>query len=237
MTKLLPPVLPRNPSLRGIRGSGVFVCQKKGFPHETCIGRVRAEPAATHWAIVQGTLNRPILHASGTETAPHAYREGESLAWLRQRVKLHYRYFHASEGGHPIPARRKLQTLRTRQTRGSRLPDDFLCDLRVQAKAHLTRLAGSIHFRKPEDKFYELGLGREELEPHRFNWGDRINRIEIVAFEFCFVEERHPLICEAFKVVPARTGQHTIREDSINCGWCAQFGPGGLAPSPPPPGS
>jgi len=47
---------------------------------------VRAEPTAINWAIVTGTLDKPVLHASGTETAPHAYREGESLAWIRQRV-------------------------------------------------------------------------------------------------------------------------------------------------------
>lgn len=47
---------------------------------------VRAEPAAIHWAIVTGTMNRPILHAKGTESAPHAFTEGESLAWIRQKM-------------------------------------------------------------------------------------------------------------------------------------------------------
>jgi hypothetical protein len=47
---------------------------------------VRAEPTAIHWAIVTGTPERPVLDAHGTETAPHAYKEGESLAWIRQRV-------------------------------------------------------------------------------------------------------------------------------------------------------
>lgn len=47
---------------------------------------VRAEPSAIHWAIVGGTTNKPILHASGTETAPQSFREGEALAWIRQRI-------------------------------------------------------------------------------------------------------------------------------------------------------
>jgi len=47
---------------------------------------VRAEPTAIHWAVVTGTPKMPILHAHGTETVPHAYKEGESLAWIRQRV-------------------------------------------------------------------------------------------------------------------------------------------------------
>lgn len=47
---------------------------------------VRGEPRAIHWAVVTGTLNQPILHASGTETAPEPYGEGESLAWIRQKV-------------------------------------------------------------------------------------------------------------------------------------------------------
>ena len=47
---------------------------------------VRAEPTAFHWAVATGTLQKPVLHASGTETAPKAYTEAESLAWIRQRV-------------------------------------------------------------------------------------------------------------------------------------------------------
>jgi Holliday junction resolvasome RuvABC endonuclease subunit len=47
---------------------------------------VRAEPSAIHWAIVSGTTATPILQASGTETAPRSFREGEALAWIRQRV-------------------------------------------------------------------------------------------------------------------------------------------------------
>ena len=47
---------------------------------------VRAEPRAVHWAVVTGTVGRPQLHAAGTETAPNAYSEGESLVWIRQRV-------------------------------------------------------------------------------------------------------------------------------------------------------
>jgi hypothetical protein len=47
---------------------------------------VRAEPSAFHWAIATGTLERPVLDASGTEVAPKAYGEAESLAWMRQRA-------------------------------------------------------------------------------------------------------------------------------------------------------
>jgi hypothetical protein len=47
---------------------------------------VRAEPSAFHWAVTTGTLERPVLDASGTEVAPEAYGEAESLAWMRQRV-------------------------------------------------------------------------------------------------------------------------------------------------------
>ena len=47
---------------------------------------IRAEPSAFHWAIAAGTLERPLLDASETETAPKAYDEAESLAWMRQRV-------------------------------------------------------------------------------------------------------------------------------------------------------
>ncbi len=49
---------------------------------------IRAEPAAFHWAVATGTLERPVIQASGTEPAPKAYSEAESLAWTRQRV--HY---------------------------------------------------------------------------------------------------------------------------------------------------
>jgi hypothetical protein len=51
-----------------------------------CILGVRAERAAVHWAIVQGTLNQPILHAHGSEVAPDSYNEGESLVWIRKRL-------------------------------------------------------------------------------------------------------------------------------------------------------
>jgi|SRR5882724_3600223 len=47
---------------------------------------VRAEPSAIHWALVGGTAHKPILHASGTETAPQAFRDEEALAWIRQRL-------------------------------------------------------------------------------------------------------------------------------------------------------
>jgi hypothetical protein len=47
---------------------------------------VRAEVAAINWAVVTGTVDRPVLHAYGTETAPNAYSEAESLAWIRQRT-------------------------------------------------------------------------------------------------------------------------------------------------------
>jgi Holliday junction resolvasome RuvABC endonuclease subunit len=47
---------------------------------------VRAEPGAIHWGIVGGTGAKPILRASGTETAPHAFRDEEALAWIRQRL-------------------------------------------------------------------------------------------------------------------------------------------------------
>jgi hypothetical protein len=47
---------------------------------------VRAEIATINWAVVTGTVKRPVLHASATETAPNAYSEAESLAWIRQQV-------------------------------------------------------------------------------------------------------------------------------------------------------
>jgi Holliday junction resolvasome RuvABC endonuclease subunit len=51
-----------------------------------CVLGVRAEPNAIHWAVVTGTSKRPVLHAHGTETVPQACKEGESLAWIRQKV-------------------------------------------------------------------------------------------------------------------------------------------------------
>ncbi len=47
---------------------------------------IRAEPRLFHWAVATGTLERPVLYASGTEVAPKAYGEAESLAWMRQRM-------------------------------------------------------------------------------------------------------------------------------------------------------
>ncbi|MGA2903767.1 MAG: hypothetical protein ABSD98_08045 [Candidatus Korobacteraceae bacterium] len=47
---------------------------------------VRSEPAAVHWAIVSGSPDDLILDAHGSEVAPGSYSEGESLAWIRQRV-------------------------------------------------------------------------------------------------------------------------------------------------------
>ncbi len=47
---------------------------------------VRAGPSAFYWAIVSGTLERPILEESGTESAPKAYTEPESLVWIREKL-------------------------------------------------------------------------------------------------------------------------------------------------------
>lgn len=51
-----------------------------------CTLGIRSEPAAIHWAILTGTKDRPVLHASGTENSPKGYSEGESLAWIRVRL-------------------------------------------------------------------------------------------------------------------------------------------------------
>jgi Holliday junction resolvasome RuvABC endonuclease subunit len=47
---------------------------------------IRSAPAAIHWAVVSGTLLRPVLEASGTAEAPSAYEEGEALVWIRDKV-------------------------------------------------------------------------------------------------------------------------------------------------------
>jgi len=47
---------------------------------------IRAEPGAFNWAVVDGSQAAPALHAYGTEKAPAAYSEAESLAWVRRRV-------------------------------------------------------------------------------------------------------------------------------------------------------
>jgi hypothetical protein len=36
--------------------------------------------------VVTGTLVQPVLHASGSENAPDAYGEAETLAWIRERL-------------------------------------------------------------------------------------------------------------------------------------------------------
>jgi len=54
--------------------------------HGKIILGLRAEPRAFHWAVVSGTLERPVLEGSGSETSPHTYSEAESLAWTRQKV-------------------------------------------------------------------------------------------------------------------------------------------------------
>jgi hypothetical protein len=61
------------------------VGQNRAIHGKTILG-LRAEPRAFHWAVVTGTLDSPVLEGSGTETAPHAYSEAESLAWTRQKV-------------------------------------------------------------------------------------------------------------------------------------------------------
>lgn len=57
----------------------------KTYHHGRSLG-VRAEPDAINWAVVEGTQEAPVLHASGIEKAPAAYSESESLVWARQRV-------------------------------------------------------------------------------------------------------------------------------------------------------
>lgn len=57
----------------------------KIYDHSRVLG-VRAEPSAINWAIVEGSQEEPILHASGTEKVPAAYSEAEGLAWVRQKV-------------------------------------------------------------------------------------------------------------------------------------------------------
>jgi hypothetical protein len=47
---------------------------------------VRAEPTGFHWAVVSGARESAILEACDSEIAPHAYEEGESLVWIRQKV-------------------------------------------------------------------------------------------------------------------------------------------------------
>jgi len=47
---------------------------------------VRAEPSSFHWAVVTGSQEHLVLHASGSENAPGSYDEAESLAWIRVRI-------------------------------------------------------------------------------------------------------------------------------------------------------
>ena len=95
---------------------------------------VRAEPAAIHWAIVQGTLNRPILHAHGSEVAPNAYTEGESLVWIRKRLvyiidtfkpmKVAVRYPHSSRTDHTLGEMVPLiYAVRNASAHGQKVPD------------------------------------------------------------------------------------------------------------------
>jgi len=53
--------------------------------HKSILG-IRAHPSGFHWAIVSGTLERPILEESGTESAPTVYTEPESLVWIREKL-------------------------------------------------------------------------------------------------------------------------------------------------------
>jgi Holliday junction resolvasome RuvABC endonuclease subunit len=52
--------------------------------HSRCIG-VRAEAEGINWAIVDGSLEEPVLHAYGSDKAPAAYVESERLSWIRQQ--------------------------------------------------------------------------------------------------------------------------------------------------------
>ena len=47
---------------------------------------IRAEPRALNWAMVEGSRQRPIKIAAGTEIAPGPYDEGEVLHWIRNKT-------------------------------------------------------------------------------------------------------------------------------------------------------
>jgi hypothetical protein len=54
--------------------------------HGKIILGLRAEPKGFHWAVVTGTLKHAVLEGSGSEMAPEAFSEAESLAWVRQKA-------------------------------------------------------------------------------------------------------------------------------------------------------
>src|SRR4051794_30362063 len=47
----------------------------------------RVEPTAVHYAVVEGTLENPVLLDDGRYGAPAAYDEAEALSWYRQRTR------------------------------------------------------------------------------------------------------------------------------------------------------
>jgi len=52
----------------------------------TAIG-FRIEPSAINWAIVEGSLEVPVLVAADKSVAPTSYDEAAALAWFRDKVR------------------------------------------------------------------------------------------------------------------------------------------------------
>lgn len=48
----------------------------------------RIEPAAVHYAIVEGSADAPILVSAERFSAPKSWKEAEALSWYRTRTKL-----------------------------------------------------------------------------------------------------------------------------------------------------
>jgi len=47
---------------------------------------LRAEPKAVTWAVVDGTREQPLVHASDRAAAPLTYNEPSALGWYRERI-------------------------------------------------------------------------------------------------------------------------------------------------------
>jgi hypothetical protein len=49
---------------------------------------LRVEPAAVHFAIVEGTADAPVLVADDRYAAPKGFQEAEALSWYRSRTRV-----------------------------------------------------------------------------------------------------------------------------------------------------
>lgn len=54
---------------------------------------IRAEPAALHWAVVEGTVDAPVLRGCASHQCPKTFTEPAALAWVRKQVLGHVAQF------------------------------------------------------------------------------------------------------------------------------------------------